>query len=308
MLSVNRVNFSRGDTRILDDVTFEMAPGEIVALLGPNGSGKTTLMRCMLGQLKLEGGDIVIGEGPSGDGSAPLISWVPQRVTIFPLLTVAQNLAEFARLMGVHSSDIDARVKEVLAFIGLEQRANDLARSLSGGMQRMLNVGIGLVSNPRILLVDEPTAGIDRAAHERLYAVLGELKERGLSILLTTHDLNDVSRLASRAVILVKGRVCAQGSVDELLHTRFEHYKEVHIEVANGREDTPEVCEALAEVGLQPQGDGEWHGLAGRHNGQLERLYQIVDGHEHLIRDFSLKTPGLELLIQALLDDARPQG
>ena len=165
----------------------------------------------------------------------------------------------------------------------------------------MLNVGIGLVSNPQILLVDEPTAGIDKAAHERLYTVLADLRSRGLSILLTTHDLNDVSRLASRALILVNGQLRAEGSVEELIHERFRDHKEVVLKL---NDNMPAVLGThLAELGLQPQGSTSWHGLIGSKAAQLDKLYQLLSDHQPLIKDFSLRDPGLDLLIAEVTVD-----
>ena len=266
------------------------------------------MLRCILGQLQPSSGEIRLRPETSSEGSrcSPLISWVPQRVTLYPLLSVAQNLAGFARIMGVPRHDIASRVAEVLALIGLEHRAGDMAKTLSGGMQRMLNIGIGLVSNPRILLLDEPTVGIDRSAHERLYVVLDQLKEQGLGILLTTHDLDDVARLASRAVILVNGQMRAEGDIDELIHRHVPEQREVRLQLVSGSMERSLVEQELTALGLTPIDEEFWGGLIDPHGGQLERLYRQLDTHGDVIGDFSLNRPGLDVFIKSLSHGGRP--
>lgn len=305
MLTIDKLAFSWQDNPVLKNVSFSMARNEIVALLGPNGSGKTTLIRCILGQLKPGRGEVSAqyDGAVSGDRTAPLISWVPQRVTCYPLLSVKQNLTEFARMMGIPRPEIRERVADVLSLIGLEHRANDQARTLSGGMQRMLNVGIGLVSKPDILLIDEPTAGIDQVAHERLYQVLATLKSSGLSILMTTHDLEDVSRLATRVLVLAEGELRADGTVDELILQRFADKREVDLELLGDSADNASLETELASLGLEHTGEGIWSGLVNMHGDELRSLYGIIDAHEPVIGRFRQQKPNMERFIRSMLEE-----
>ena len=305
MLTINNLAFSWQEKPVLEDISFSMASNEIIALLGPNGSGKTTLIRCILGQLKPSAGSVTAAyDAPStAERSSPLTSWVPQKITCYPLLTVRQNLTEFARIMRIPRAGIATRVDEVLALIGLQHRADDQAKNLSGGMQRMLNVGIGLVSKPDVLLIDEPTAGIDQEAHERLYQVLDTLKASGLSILMTTHDLEDVSRLATRVLVLADGRLRADGTVGELILQRFADKREVNLELLGSEADYAAVETELEGLGLEHTGDGTWAGLVSMQGTELRRLYDIIDAHEPLVGRFRQQKPDMERFIRSMLEE-----
>ena len=210
--------------------------------------------------------------------------------------------------MGVPKPQVAERVSQVMQLISLENRAGDMAQSLSGGMQRMLNIGIGLVSAPDILLIDEPTAGIDQRARQQLHDVLNHLKDLGLAILLTTHDLDDAARLAQRVVVLVNGRLRAQGSVDELIYGRFAEQREVKLQLSGDESLRHHIEAELVRLGLSNAGDGLWRGLIDTAGNQLDTLYSEIQAHGHIIANFSLHKPGLDLFLQSLVDDPERVG
>lgn len=298
MLTIDHLSYAWKGKPALRDVSLRVPGGTIVALLGPNGAGKSTLLRCILGQLRPASGAVQVEDDNKGDTT---IGWVPQNVTFYPQLTARENLQVFGRIMGVEGDNLATAVNDSLDLIGLTERAEALAHTLSGGMQRMLNIGMALVSNPRLMLIDEPTAGIDQRARQQLHALLRQLKAKGMTILLTTHDLEDASRLADRVAILVEGRLRAEGPVAELLQERFARLREVRV-LVNG--DATENIEAeLRTARLQPVGQGVWRGLHAP-GPALDSLLTHLSSDNRNILEASVRRPGLDLFLDELLDGA----
>ena len=187
-----------GDRRALQDVSFSVAAGERVAVLGPNGAGKTTLLRILAGALKPDEGRVSI---------PGRVGWVPQHTALYGKLTVAENLRLFARLERV--ADVEAAVARMLAQTGLGGRADDAVDSLSGGNRQRVNVAIGLLGDPDVLLLDEPTTALDPRQRERVWDFLATLEA---TILFSTHVLPEAEHHASRVVVLDDGMVVHDGA------------------------------------------------------------------------------------------------
>lgn len=205
----------------LDGVSFSLEAGERLALLGPNGAGKTTLIRCLSGLAKADSGEIkVLGRAIGRRGATELMGLVPQEIAVYPDLTTRENLIAFGRFHGLRKRDLTERVEWALQWTGLEARVNDLVGTFSGGMKRRVNLACGVLHSPRILLLDEPTVGVDPQSRERIHVMLDDLNARGTSILLTTHHLDEAQAQSDRIVIVDQGRVVAAGSFDHLVeHT-----------------------------------------------------------------------------------------
>jgi len=207
-----------GRMQALDRVDFRIEPGEIVGYVGPNGSGKTTTMRALLGLLRLDAGELrVFGHDVRSEFAAigPHLGAVFDQHALHPDLTVRETLELYACLFGV-PGDRARRVSEVIDTLGLRERAGSRAKTLSKGLQQRLAFGRAIVHSPALLLLDEPFDGIDTETHRHLRDLLGHLVEQGASIFLTSHDLHEVDQLASRVVILDRGRVVASGTPAEL--------------------------------------------------------------------------------------------
>jgi ABC-2 type transport system ATP-binding protein len=209
-----------GDLTAVDGVGFHIAGGETYGLLGPNGAGKTTAISMLVGLLEPDAGEIwLAGRRFTVDSveAKAAIGYVPQELAIYPDLTARENLRFFARLYGMRGRDIDARVGEVLDVIGLAERANDLAREYSGGMKRRLNIGIGLLHRPRLLVLDEPTVGVDPQSRNAILESVGQLSAEGMAVLYTTHYMEEAERLCDRIGIIDAGRLRAEGTRRELV-------------------------------------------------------------------------------------------
>jgi len=206
--------------RALDGVSFEVAPGEIVALLGPNGAGKSTTLSIIATLLAQTSGHVeVAGHAlPGGARRARrTLGLVPQRVAVYPTLTARENLAYFAPLQGLDRRRAGAAIARVLALVGLESRADEPVAEYTGGMARRLNIACGILHGPRVVLLDEPTVGVDPQARERIYELERSLAADGGAILHSTHLMEEAQRLCDRVILLDGGRVIASGTPTELV-------------------------------------------------------------------------------------------
>ena len=210
-----------GKTIALDGVDFSMAKGERVALLGPNGAGKTTLIRAIVGRCRLDAGRVSLFGEPAGAHNRKRIGFVPQELAIHGSLSAEENLHFFGRLQGVKHAVLNERIEKALEWTGLESRSHDLAMTFSGGMKRRLNIACGVLHEPDLVLLDEPTVGVDPQSRERIHEMLVALHARGTSLLLTTHMMEEAERGADRVVIQDHGKTIANGSSEQLVVDAF---------------------------------------------------------------------------------------
>ncbi len=219
-LTVRNARKRFGTVQALDSASFALREGELLGLLGPNGAGKTSLIRAIAGRLRLDDGSIDIGGQTLVPGSThPDLGIVPQELAIYPNLTARENLEVFGRLYGVPPADLRARVDRALEHAALGDRAAEPVKRFSGGMKRRLNIVCALLHQPRIVLLDEPTVGVDPQSRERIYEMLAELQRGGVSLLLTTHHLEEAEARCERIVIVDHGKAIASGTLAELVST-----------------------------------------------------------------------------------------
>ena len=207
-----------GETKALAGASFAVRPGELVGLLGPNGAGKTTMIKAIAGRVELDAGTIkMFGREVKRKDPRPDLGVVPQELAIYKLLTARENLEAFGALYGVKGAALKERVDWALEWAGLADRANEPTKKFSGGMQRRLNIACSLLHKPKLLLLDEPTVGVDPQSRERIYDMLAALKREGVSVVLTTHHLEEAERRCERVVIIDHGRIVAAGTTAELV-------------------------------------------------------------------------------------------
>lgn len=290
-----------GRRTALAGIDLTVRTGEIFALIGSNGAGKTTLVRAISGRLALNSGTIRILSHRVGRDRATrrLLGLVPQSIALYPYLTARENLQVMGRLSGLSHREAAAAADQALAWMGLAERANDRTENLSGGMQRRLNIAAGTLHRPRLLLLDEPTVGVDLRARESIHDLLRQLRQEGMGILLTTHDLDQAGDLADRIAILSGGRVMTEGTPASLIRSAFGEEKELVVRLA--REPDSGGCAFLNEHGLTAaRGRKAW---SGRVRGGLTEMSAfgariserglVVD--EILLREPSLKGVFLHL-------------
>lgn len=202
---------------VLAGASLHVTHGTIVGLLGPNGAGKTSLQRAVAGRLRLDAGEVrIAGLSPADARGRGQLGIVPQDIALFAHLTVEENLTALGRLAGVPPPDLRTRVREGLAWAGLENRADAIVTTLSGGMRRRVNLVAGVLHRPSLLLLDEPTVGVDPQSRNAIFSNLETLKARGKGLLYTTHYMEEVERLADRVVIVDHGRVVASDTLEGL--------------------------------------------------------------------------------------------
>jgi ABC-2 type transport system ATP-binding protein len=209
-----------GDRIAVDGVGFSIARGETYGLLGPNGAGKTTTISMVCGILSADEGAIEVDGRPIDPGATAAkgaIGYVPQDLSIYPDLSARENLQFFGRLYGLRGAGLRDRVAEVLGVIDLADRADERTERFSGGMKRRLNIGIGLLHEPRLLVLDEPTVGVDPQSRNAILASIEALSAAGMAILYTTHYMEEAERLCDRVGIIDAGRIIAEGTRRELV-------------------------------------------------------------------------------------------
>ena len=195
-----------GDREALRGVDLIAEPGELVAIIGPNGAGKTTLLSILAGILKADAGEIGTDAGAVG--------WVPQQAALYRRLTVEENLLLFARLEG--HEDPRASTEEMLELAGLGERRAEIVARLSGGNQQRINIAIGLLSRPAVLLLDEPSVGLDPRQRARLWEFVAGLAGRGTTVIFSTHDIQEAERYGRRLLVLADGESLFDGGAEEL--------------------------------------------------------------------------------------------
>ncbi len=218
MIRIDQVHKKFGNTVALDGLTLEVRPGEIFGLLGPNGAGKSTTMALLTGLALPDAGSVsVLGGNPTDANLRRRIGLAPQSLALYENLSGRENIEFFARMFGLRGAHLKQRVAAALDFVQLTDRQHDRAGTFSGGMQRRLNLAAAIVHEPELILLDEPTAGVDPQSRNALFDNVLALKQAGRTIVYTTHYMEEVERLCDRVAIVDHGRVLAVDTVPNLL-------------------------------------------------------------------------------------------
>ncbi len=215
-----------GQRVAVDDVSFEIASGETYGLLGPNGAGKTTTISIICGLLRADAGSVEVAGSPVTTSTVAArrhIGYVPQEIAIYPDLSARENMQLFGRLQGLSGRSLTNRIDEVLDILGLRDRAKERTENYSGGMQRRLNIGLGLLHEPALLVLDEPTVGVDPQSRNAILDSVEALSAGGIALLYTTHYMEEAERLCDQVGIMDEGKLIAQGTRRELVTQIGEH-------------------------------------------------------------------------------------
>jgi len=211
-----------GQTLALDGVTLELKNGESLGLLGPNGAGKSTLIRSIAGRVTPDSGTIsVFGSPPNSEAARDALGWIPQDLALYSSLTCRENLQTFGRYNGLRGALLREAVDRCLHWTNLADRADEITRNLSGGMKRRLNMAVGIIHRPRMVLMDEPTVGVDPQSRNHIFEMIDRLKQEGMSLIYTTHYMEEAERLCDRIAIVDHGNIIAEGTRDELVRRTF---------------------------------------------------------------------------------------
>lgn len=288
--TVRKLEKRFGGQRALAGVDLDLKQGEVLGLLGPNGAGKSTLVRALVGRVRPDAGEIsLFGRSAEQPGARDVLGYVPQEIALYPVLSAAENLRVFGRYLGLSGEGLATAVSAGLAFANLTERSGDAVETFSGGMKRRLNLAVGILHQPKLVLMDEPTVGIDPQSRERIYAMLEELRRRGVAILYTTHYMEEAERLCERIAIIDHGRLIAAGTRDELVRSTVGGERRI---VLDAKEPIPST---LAE--RFPAARVEGSRLALSTSEPAIVIAELLAGCERAglaVRDLELVTPGLE--------------
>lgn len=212
-----------GKHEAVKDVSFTIGKGEIFGLLGPNGAGKSTTINMMCGYLKPSAGDVSVNSlSLSGHVREVkrIIGVVPQEIALYKDLNSLENLEFFGKIYGLSKQECKQRAEKLLPFVGLYERRKDAVKTFSGGMQRRINMAIGLMNEPDFLMMDEPTVGVDPQSREHIFTTIERIRDRGTTLLYTTHYMEEAERLCNRVAIMDEGKIIALGTLEQLLALR----------------------------------------------------------------------------------------
>jgi len=270
-----------GDTMALDHLDLNIAQGEILGLLGPNGAGKTTAIRSLAGLIAVDSGEIEVFGKRQHINNIDIkreMGLVTQEITIFNDLSTRENLRYFGQLYGLKGAELESNVDRVLAFVGLTEHAKKRPKKFSGGMQRRLNIGCALVHRPKLLIMDEPTVGIDPQSRNHILESVKKIAEEGTTVIYTTHYMEEVQAICSRISIMDSGRVIAEGSLDELVG-RIQHEDTIRLVALSPSDALTESIKAISGVKSVVVNGSNYTIVSGADSGNLNRIMEIAVQH-----------------------------
>lgn len=306
LLEVEKISKSYGSNTAVEEVGFSIAEGEIYGLLGPNGAGKTTTISMIVGVLKPDSGSIRIGgQAHSVDNKAAKaqIGFVPQELALYPDLSAWDNLMFFARLYGVSGSEARRRCGEILELIDLTDRARENVSTFSGGMARRLNIGVGLLNRPRLLILDEPAVGVDTQSRNAILESVQRQAAEGVAVLYTTHYMEEAERLCDRVGIIDNGRLRAEGTQRELVSQVGED-DTIILTLGGGKDRAVRALKEIPEVREVSVEGTEVRLLLRDARSVIARILEAVTTHEAVLRSVEVQEPNLEAVFLHLTGKA----
>jgi ABC-2 type transport system ATP-binding protein len=295
-----------GRTVAVDDVGFHVAPGEAYGLLGPNGAGKTTTISMLCGLLDADAGEVSLDGARLTDAPTRVkagIGYVPQEIALYPDLSARENLTFFGRLYGIGGRELRARVSEVLELVELEDRADERIDTYSGGMKRRINIAAGLLHRPKLLVLDEPTVGVDPQSRNAILERVVQLNREGMALLYTSHYMEEVERLCDRIGIMDGGRMIAEGSRRELVD-RIGQADRIELDVERDAERLAQACRRLDAVTQAQTSDRQVVLLAADGRALLPALLEVAEREGVAVKGVQVIEPDLEAVFLHLTGKA----
>ena len=279
-----------GQVTAVDGITLELRSGECLGLLGPNGAGKSTLIRSIVGRVIPDAGTISVFGAQAGSMAARnALGWIPQELALYPRLTCRENLQAFGRYHGLSGPALKEAVTLCLRWATLSDRAGELVKNLSGGMKRRLNMAAGMIHQPKLVLMDEPTVGVDPQSRNHIFEMIEKLRNEGMSIIYTTHYMEEAERLCDCVAIVDHGRVIAIGTNAELVQNAFGSRSQVMARFAGVDERV--AAWVAARGGHAVNGSTEF---TIEHPGEIAVLLEEATKAGFKLLDLALRKPNLE--------------
>ncbi|HTX91560.1 MAG TPA: ATP-binding cassette domain-containing protein [Anaerolineales bacterium] len=287
---------SFGELKAVQGVSFEVRPGEIYSLLGPNGAGKTTSISMLSCLLRPDKGDaFVMGKSVTGDpmGVKAALGVVPQDIALYEDMSARENLTFWGKMYGLRGAELKKRVDEVLEIIGLTERARDRVGKYSGGMKRRVNIGVALLHKPQVIYMDEPTVGIDPQSRRNILDSVVALKDQGMTVLYTTHYMEEAQELSDHIGIMDHGKLIASGTNQELVRIVGETDR-ITVTINSESARVIEAWKAAKGVQQVTAEDGTLTILADDSNKVLPRLFEAAAANGVRITSVAIQEPNLE--------------
>jgi ABC-2 type transport system ATP-binding protein len=306
MLIVEQLVKQYGDLTAVDNISFEARPGSVFGLLGPNGAGKSTAINCISGLLTPTTGRIAVsGHDVVKDSKAARQSLgvVPQELALYEDLPAIENLRYWGKAYGLRGKQLDDRVSDVLDHIGLADRAKDLPKEFSGGMKRRLNFGCGVVHQPNVLLLDEPTVGVDPQSRAKLFDLVEAARDAGACVLYTTHYMEEAERLCDSLAIIDHGKIIAAGTVAELkaqLGARDALQLNGKFPTDATREAVMSLASTISDLEILSQAEDSLLLTLSSASHHLPAIFDAISGSGGSVSETSLRSPNLETLFLLL--------
>lgn len=295
-IEVQNLKKSFGDLVAVQDASFSAEAGEVLSLLGPNGAGKSTTISMLSGLLAPTGGEAsIMGHSVTKEPEAAKKSLgvVPQDIALYPDLSARENLVFWGKMYGLRGAALKQRVDEVLETIGLADRQKDHVGKFSGGMKRRVNIGAALLHKPSVIIMDEPTVGIDPQSRRHILDNVKELNRQGMTVLYTTHYMEEAAELSDHIAIMDKGRVIAYGTHDELIKMVGEETR-IDLTLNAEVEKVLDAWRAVQGVAGVDATDGKVTALVDDSNRVLPRLFEAASKANVRITSVDIQEPNLE--------------
>ncbi|RWZ54515.1 ABC transporter ATP-binding protein [Halobacillus fulvus] len=303
MLDVMELSKRYGDREVVKNVSFHIDQGEAFGLLGPNGAGKSTTISMICGLIASDHGDIQWAHQSIKRSPVLIkkkIGLVPQEIALYPMMSAKDNLLFWGEMYGLTRREASQRLKEVLAYVGLEARAKDKVETFSGGMKRRINIGAALMHRPELLIMDEPTVGIDPQSRNHILDTVKKLNEEGMTIIYTSHYMEEVEMLCDRVAIMDHGEVIADGTHQDL-RQRLVGGTMVHAVLEKVTHEGIAAIEQLPHVEeVVEKGEGQYEIFVQHPHQTLSRIVTAAVQNGIMISSIDVKEPNLESLFLQL--------
>lgn len=302
ILEVSELRKYFGEVKAVDDISFEVRKGEIFGLLGPNGAGKSTTISMIATLLKPDNGDIAWKKGsivkkPSSIQS--VLGYVPQEVALYPVLSGRENLVFFGKAYGLKGQLLKDRIDEIARVIGIEDRLKDKVKTYSGGMKRRLNIGVALLHKPEIIIMDEPTVGIDPQSRSHILETVKKLRDEGMTVIYTSHYMEEVEYLCDYISIMDMGKIIASGTKDELIEGLDER-QEMVLRLQDEPVDMKSILMSIDTVQEVIAENGTYRLLYERDNGIFEKVISATSSNGTVILGMDVVRANLETVFLRL--------
>ena len=291
---LNSVSVRYGQTQALSDISMSLLPAQIYVLMGPNGSGKSTLVRLLAGSIKPSAGTVEIARARDARPAPGNVGLIPQEIALYPFLTARENCVAFARIAGLSRTEAAVVADDALRVTACVNVAATRVSRLSGGYRRRINIAVALVAGPDLLILDEPTAGVDAEARKSIAQTLSALRANGTSILMITHDFEDADTLADRVGFLSHGILVAEGEPRTLIDSSFGSAKQWEL-MFNAAPDRSQRDLLLAE-GAEQIDAASFRMFKTSDNAGAMRFVETLEREGLTIKDLRLSAPGLQTL------------